>query len=68
MLLNNGLSLTDHYWLKERGSDETWADVNLYTNQFKSNYSLDLKDDIKDISDKTNFIPSASLKGDLKKK
>lgn len=68
MLLNNGLSLTDHYWLKERGSVETWADVNLYTNQFKSNYSLDLKDDIKDIRDKTNFIPSASLKGDLKKK
>ena len=68
MLLNNGLSLTDHYWLKERGSNETWASINLYTNQFKSNYSLDLKDDIKDISGKTNFIPSASLKGDLKKK
>lgn len=68
MLLSNGLSLTDHYWLKERGNTETWADVNLYTNQFKSSYSLDLTDDIKDIKSKTNFIPSASLKGDLKKK
>lgn len=68
MLLNNGLSLTDHYWINERGSEKTWESINLYTNPFKSSYSLDLKDDIKSIADKTNFIPSASLKGDLKKK
>lgn len=68
MLSNNGLSLTDHYWLNERGSDKTWSSINLYTNPFKSSYSLDLKDDIKSIAGKTNFTPSASLKGDLKKK
>ena len=68
MLKNNGLSLTDHYWLNERGSDKTWDSINLYTNPFKSSYSLDLKDDIASIADRTNFIPSASLHGDLKKK
>lgn len=68
MLKNNGVSLTDHYWLNERGSDKTWDSINLYTNPFKSSYSLDLKDDIASIADRTNFIPSASLRGDLKKK
>lgn len=68
MLENNGLSLTDHYWLKERGSDYTWESINLYTNPFKAIYSLDLQKDISSIANKTNFIPSASLKGDLKKK
>lgn len=70
MLQNNGLSLTDHYWVKERGSQETWEMINLYTNSFKASYSLNVRDDIvgKSIADKTNFTPSASLKGDLKKK
>lgn len=68
MLENNGLSLTDHYWLKERGSSYTWESVNFYTNLFKSVYTLDLRSDLKSIAGKTNFIPSASLKGDLKKK
>lgn len=68
MLKNNGLSLTDHYWVCERNCDYTWETINLYTNGFKSAYSLDLRDDIKSIAGKTNFIPSASLKGDLKKK
>lgn len=70
MLQNNGLSLTDHYWVKERGSQGTWEMVNLYTNSFRASYSLNVRDDIvgKSIADKTNFTPSASLKGDLKKK
>lgn len=68
MLRNYGLSLTDHYWICERDSMYTWETINLYTNYFKSSYSLDLQDDIKSIAGKTNFIPSASLKGDLKKK
>lgn len=68
MLSNYGLSLTDHYWLKPYQSAETWESVNLYTNDFRSAYSLDLRDDLKTIAGKTNFVPSASLKGDLKKK
>ena len=68
MLENYGLSLTDHYWICPRDSDYTWNDINLYINDFKSSYSLDLKDDIRSIAGFTNFIPSSSLKGDLKKK
>lgn len=68
MLKNNGLSLTDHYWICERDCDYNWESINLYLNDFKSAYSLDLRDDVKSIAGKTNFIPSASLKGDLKKK
>lgn len=68
MLANLGLSLTDHYWLKPKDSAYTWESINLYENDFKSVYSLDLRDDLASIAGKTNFIPSASLKGDLKKK
>jgi hypothetical protein len=68
MLNNLGLSLTDHYWLCERDSSDTWESINLYTNNFKSAYTLDLRSDKRSIAGKTNFVPSASLKGDLKKK
>lgn len=68
MLENYGLSLTDHYWICPRSSHYTWESINLYTNNFKSAYSLDLRDDERNIAGKTNFVPSASLKGDLKKK
>lgn len=68
MISNMGLSLTDHYWICPKDSDYTWESINLYTNSFSSAYSLDLRDDKKTIAGKTNFVPSASLKGDLKKK
>lgn len=68
MLDNLGLSLSDHYWICPKDSDYKWENINLYENDFMSKFSLDLRDDIKSIAGKTNFIPSASLKGDLKKK
>ena len=68
LLQNRGLSLTDHYWFLKADEEYKWSTINLYTNNFKAFYSLDLYDDIKNIRDKTNFIPSTSLKGDLKKK
>lgn len=68
LMKNLGLSLTDHYWFNRVDDLKTWNEINLYNNDFKSVYTLDLENDIKDIADKTNFIPSASLKGDLKKK
>lgn len=68
MISNLGLSLTDHYWICPQNSDYTWDTVNLYKNNFKATYSLDIRDDRKTIANKTNFVPSASLKGDLKKK
>lgn len=68
MLRNLSLSLTDHYWICRREAEYSWEDINLYTNDFKSAYTLDLRDDKKSIANKTNFLPSSSLKGDLKKK
>lgn len=70
MLNNLGLSLTDHYWIKPADHEKGWKDVNLYENDFKEIYSLDLdtKENMLDLYSKTNFIPSTSLKGDLKKK
>ena len=68
MLRNYGLSITDHYWIRPQDDSHTWESINLYINDFKSAYSLDLRDDKRSIAGKTNFVPSASLKGDLKKK
>ena len=61
MLQNMGLSLTDHYWICNIENVCTWESINLYVNDFKSRYSLNISDDI-------NIVPSATLKGDLKKK
>lgn len=62
LMKNLGLSLTDQYWFNRVDDLKTWNEINLYNNDFKSVYTLDLENDIKDIADKTNFIPSASLK------
>lgn len=70
MLNNLGLSLVDCYWLCPGDYEKSWQEVNLYSNHFRESYSLDLdrKETIADIYSKTNFVPSTSLKGDLKKK
>lgn len=68
MLDNLGLSLTDGYWLNPVGSGYTWESVNLYSNAFRDPIPLDLESTFVSIANKTNFIPSASLRGDLQKK
>lgn len=68
MLQNLGLSLTDCYWLKPLNSNYQWNSVNLFKNDFRETFSLDLLMDRGNIVGATNFIPSASLKGDLQKK
>lgn len=74
MLSNLGLSLTDNYWLKPLDTDYSWEDVNLYQNDFRDRFSLDIRDTWEAAKEqallmsRTNFIPSASLQGDLKKK
>lgn len=71
MLKNLGLSLTDCYWLKpEHGkSNYTWSRINLFDNPFRDTISLDVDyNGNASIAGKTNFVPSASLKGDLEKK
>lgn len=69
MLRNLGLSLTDCYWINPADKNYKWEDVNLYTNNFRDSFSLDITADIYGtIAGRANFTPSASLKGDLKKK
>lgn len=68
MLKNYGLSLVDHYWIAPVHDKLTWEQVNFYTNEFRATLTLELKNDFVEIDNRINFIPSASLKGDLKKK
>ena len=65
MIRNYGLSLVDHYWICPTDKNITWEEINLYTNDFRSSINLDT---FKETGKGHNFIPSASLKGDLKKK
>lgn len=65
LIYNLALSLTDAYWICPVGSIHTWESVNLYTNDFKDNVSLDLTDNR---TGGTGFLPSISLQGDLEKK
>ena len=72
LIKNLGLSLTDHYWIKPVDSDYTWEDINLFTNDFSDYIGNFLfsnnADDLYNIADKTVFIPSSSLQGELRKK
>ena len=68
MLKNLGLSLVDHFWISPLKCNLSWEQANFYINNFRSAMTLELKDDFIEIDKRINFIPSASLKGDLKKK
>ena len=69
-LVNNlALSLSDCYWIKPRGENISWKDINLFTNDFvdtfgeitfNPNYTIDLRN-------KTRFN-CASVQGELQKK
>ena len=67
MLANLGLSLTDNYWIRRSDMECTWDAVNFYRNSFQSSVMLDNLESI-NLVGQTNFTPSASLVGDLKKK
>lgn len=71
LVRNLGLSLTDHYWIKPLDMELGWADINLFTNDFRDpvgDMQLGLElDKIWDLP--TNaFSPSSSTQGDLTKK
>lgn len=68
MIKNLGLSLVDHFWISPLKYNISWEQVNFYTNNFRAAMTLELKDDFVEIDKRINFIPSSSLKGDLKKK
>lgn len=67
-----GLSLNDHYWIQPFGENYKWKNVNLYENTFTDElglyqFSKD-ESDLVDLTNKTIFVPSASLGGELQKK
>lgn len=69
-LVNNlALSLSDCYWIKPRGEDISWKDVNLFTNDFVDTFGeLTInRDQPVDIRNKTRFNCAAS-QGELQKK
>lgn len=69
MLANYGLSLSDTYWICPLSSAPKWEDMNLYNNEFRDTLTLEFQNSYTaDITGKTNFTPSATLKGDLRKK
>ena len=66
---NLALSLSDCYWIKPRGEDLSWEDVNLFANDFVDTFGeLTInKDHIIDLRNKTRFKCAAS-QGELQKK
>lgn len=66
---NLALSLSDCYWIQPRGEGLTWADVNLFTNDFVDTFGeLTInRDKIIDLRKKTKFNCAAS-QGELQKK
>ncbi len=69
-LVNNlALSLSDCYWIKPRGENITWKDVNLFTNDFVDTFGqITLnRDAFIDLRAKTRF-DCATSQGELQKK
>ena len=66
---NLALSLSDCYWIKPRGEDLSWEDVNLFSNDFVDTFGeLTInRDHIIDLRKKTRFQCAAS-QGELQKK
>lgn len=69
-LVNNlALSLSDCYWIKPRGEDLTWKDVNLFTNDFVDTFGeITLnRNHMIDLRKETRFN-CATSQGELQKK
>ncbi len=70
LVKNLGLSLTDHYWIKPLDMDLGWADINLFTNDFRDPVGdMQFEDGAEPIELPANaFSPSSSVQGELRKK
>lgn len=75
LLMNLGLSLTDHYWVNPVDKLYKWEEINFFTNDFRDeigNYyfhdSISDKNKIMNLKNRTIFYPSGSLQGELQKK
>jgi hypothetical protein len=66
---NLALSLSDCYWIKPRGEELTWKEVNLFANDFVDTFGeLTINSEyVIDIREKTRFSCAAS-QGELQKK
>ena len=71
LVRNLGLSLTDHYWIKPLDMELGWADINLFTNDFRDpvgDMQFDQNaDEILELPANA-FSPSSSVQGELRKK
>lgn len=71
LLKNMGLSLIDHYWIRPATMQISWEQINLFQNHFKDvigEFQFNGDIDTIDFRDATEFTPSASAQGELKKK
>ena len=75
LVLNLGMSLSDHYWVNPVDKIYKWEEVNLFTNDFRDEFgnycfhdSLSEQHRIIDLCNRTVFCPSGSLQGELQKK
>ncbi len=71
LVKNLGMSLTDHYWIKPLDMEFGWADINLFTNDFRDPVG-DMQfgqetDEILELPVDA-FSPSSSVQGELRKK
>lgn len=71
LVRNLGLSLTDHYWIKPLDMELGWADINLFTNDFRDPVGdMQFGQDADEILElpANAFSPSSSVQGELRKK
>lgn len=66
LVKNLGLSLTDYYWICPIGSGLTWANVNLFENDFHDDINI-AGDETDSGSDLPHYTPNGSLQGSLEK-
>lgn len=71
LVKNLGLSLTDHYWIKPLEMELDWADINLFTNDFRDpvgDMQFGAETDETAAHPAVDFSPSSSVQGELRKK
>ncbi len=71
LVRNLGLSLTDHYWIKSLDMELGWADINLFTNDFRDPVGdMQFGQDADEVLElpANAFSPSSSVQGELRKK
>lgn len=70
LVKNLGLSLTDQYWIKPLDMELGWADINLFTNNFRDpvgDMQFGQETEIAELPAGA-FSPSSSVQGELRKK